>query len=201
MRSANPNQTDRTSDYSETTPDKGNPKTVTPPKGDDRTQTSGENGTNGLASVPKILFSSTMPLAKRFICIAKYSNLTATDAVPTHVITAIQDMFNDYGITEWQDLALFDLTDIDAFFNQKACKDITIRNRKSMGYLLKYVKLENELPNEALNLTDIISKVENIPDNRSYQPINSTTHTSHQYTKKTVPDLDEFKGTNQDSFG
>ena len=95
MTSANPNQTDRTSDYSETTPDKGNPKTVTPPKGDDRTQTSGENGTNGLASVPKILFLSIMPLAEGFICIAKYSNLTATDTVPTHVITAIQDMFND----------------------------------------------------------------------------------------------------------
>ena len=105
-----------TSDYSENTPDKGNSKTVTPSEGDNGTQTSGENGTNGLASVPKILFSSTMPLAKRFICIAKYSNLTATDAVPTHVITTIQDMFNDYGITEWQDLALFDLTDIDAFF-------------------------------------------------------------------------------------
>ena len=70
-----------------------------------------------------------------------------------------------------------------------------------MGYLLKYVKLENELPNEALNLTDIINKVENIPDNKSYQSLSSATHTSHPYTKKTVPDLDEFKGTDEDSFG
>jgi len=161
------------------------------------------NETNSLNSstVPKILFADTMTNDERFLRIVKYTSLSLEDAIPKTVMDSIKKMFLDFGVESWADLALFSLSDIVEYYTNNKCAEITLRDKRSMGYLLKYVKMTPLQPSASLAMADIIKLVDDVGSLSSSQTPNSITVPSQQPARKTVPELDTFKGTDEDSFG
>lgn len=146
---------------------------------------------------PRRLFPDKMEAHERFIGIVKYSSLKNEESVPTAVLDAVKNMFVDFGITEWKDLVYFDQKDVTDYFASNSCKEITYRDRKAMGYLLQYSKTNTVVPDEPLNMLDVIKEVVN-PGSLIHPP---KPVVSPEQIQKTVPELDTFKGTDEDSFG
>ena len=151
--------------------------------------------------VPKVLFSDTMTKHERFLRIVKYASRPLEDSLPTSVSDSIKKMFLDFGVESWADLALFSLSDIVNYYDNNKCAEITLRDKWSMGYLLKYVKMTPLQPSASLVMADIIKIVDDVGSLSSSQTPNTITVPSQQPARKTVPELDTFKGTDEDSFG
>ena len=159
--------------------------------------------TNSLNSstVPKILFSDIMTKHERFLRIVKYTALPVEDAIPVTVLDSLKNMFLEFGVESWEDLALFSLIDVIEYYINNKCTDITLRDKRSMGYLLKYVKMTPLQPSASLAMAEIIKIVDDVGSVFSSQTPNTITVPSQQPARKTVPELDTFKGTDEDSFG
>ena len=158
------------------------------------------NSTNSSAA-PKILFSETMFIYERFLRIVKYASLPLEDSIPTTASDSLKKMFLEFGVDSWADLALFSLDDIMEYYENNKCTDITLRDKRSMGYLLKYIKMTPFEPSSNLPMAEIIKIVDDVGSIASPQTPNTITVPNHQPVRKIVPELETFKGTDEDSFG
>ena len=153
------------------------------------------------SAVPKILFSDTMTKHERFLRIVKYTALPLEDAVPVTVLESLKNMFLEFGIESWEDLALFSLNDVIEYYKNNKCTEVTLRDKRSMGYLMKYVKMTPLQPSASLAMAEIIKIVDDVGSVYSSHTPNTITVPSQQPARKNVPELDTFKGTDEDSFG
>ena len=123
------------------------------------------------------------------------------DSIPTTASDSLRKVFLEFGVDSWADLALFSLDDIMEYYENNKCTDITLRDKRLMGYLLKYVKMTPFEPSSSLPMADIIKIVDDVGSIASPQTPNTITVPNHQPVRKIVPELDTFKGTDEDSFG
>ena len=158
---------------------------------------------NDSASSPAAttLFSTEMTLHERFLRIIKYESLPLTDSVPNGPLDTIKKLFTSFGIEEWPDLAFFTPSDVNDHFKSFPSTEITLRDIKAMGYLFKFAKVQTTVPPLNFTMKEVILRVD-MAESLSSTAVNSSSASSNQdRLRKTVPELETFKGTDEDSFG
>ena len=172
------------------------PNLLSPEGGND-----GNSTGTPLLPAPTNLFPREMELAERFIRIVKYSNLSLEDAVPDSSLTPIKELFQSFGIENWPDLAFFSHDDVNDHFKNFPSTEITLRDVKAMGYLFRFAKVNTNEPPPRTTMRDVIASVDMAENlSKGATPPVPVTPTQDRL-RKTVPELDKFKGTDEDSFG
>ena len=111
---------------------------------------------------------------------------------------SIKNLFDNLGVTEWSDLALFSVADIEDYFSSNKSTAITKRDIKALGKITEFVKQCPDSPDPNLLLTAIVSKLHAV---NSLQVPSSPSSRRYIVDKKTVPTLKVFLGMDEDSFG
>ena len=117
--------------------------------------------------------------------------------------TEIKRMFSEWGVTKWVDLACFAAKDVEAFIDASESAALRPqRLRKQLGFLMEYARLGHDV-DPTTSIRSVICAVDAYcanPHKSDPRPPMSPSRTSLHPEKKTVPDLKEFTGKDEDYF-
>ena len=120
-----------------------------------------------------------------------------------HAETEIKRMFSEWGVTKWDDLACFAAKDVEAFIDASESEALRPqRLRKQLGFLVEYARLGRDV-DSSTSMRSVICAVDAYrtnPHKSDPRPPMSPSHASIHTEKKTVPDLKEFTGKDEDYF-
>ena len=118
------------------------------------------------------------------------------DPPSAKTIEVMNALWTTWGITGWDELALFLRKDVDEFFAVKH-SDTPLALRKKIRYVVEFAK-NNDL-NEGTTLRMIIDYVDDKDADDSSAKVTVSSAESEE-KKKTVPALEKFTGQDEDYF-
>ena len=117
--------------------------------------------------------------------------------------TELKQMFSEWGITKWVDLACFTAQDVDMFIDASTSMVLRPqRLKKQLGFLVEYVQLGRDV-DPTTSIWSVICAVDVYranPHRSDPCMLVSPPRMSLHQEKKTVPGLKEFTGKDEDYF-
>ena len=117
--------------------------------------------------------------------------------------TEIERMFSEWGVTKWVDRACFMAKDVDVFIDASESTALCPQFlQKQLGFLVEYARLGHDV-DPTTSIWSVICVVDAYcanPHKSDPRPPMSPPHASLHQEKKTIPDLKEFTGKDEDYF-
>ena len=110
--------------------------------------------------------------------------------------TEIKQMFSEWGVTKWDGMACFEATDMEAFIDASESPTLRLQHLwKLLGFLVEYARLGRDIE-PTTSIRSVICAVDAYARVLTASPPPTSLHQE----KKTVPDLKEFTGKDEDYF-
>ena len=115
----------------------------------------------------------------------------------------IKWMFSEWGVTKWVDMACFEARDVETFIDASESPALCLQHLwKQLGFLMEYMRLGRNIePTTSIrSVSCAVDAYRANPHKSDPRPPASSPRVSLHQEKKTIPNLKEFTGKDEDYF-